>query len=96
MSPGLMISFTISSMQLWKCFKRHSVTIQCYNYVFFSSAFTLLQCIVKTAPISIRQLFRTGNHMFHRRIAQNRGRSMSIFFYLPQPLLLRSLFSFER
>ena len=36
MSPGLMISFTISSMQLWKCFKRHSVTIQCYNYVFFS------------------------------------------------------------
>ena len=96
MSPGLMISFTISSMQLWKCFKRHSVTIQCYNYVFFPSTSTLLQCIVKTAPISIRQLFRTGNHMFHRRIAQNRGRSMSIFFYLPQPLLLRSLFSFER
>ena len=63
---------------------------------FFPSTSTLLQCLVKTSPISIMQLFRTGNHIFCRRIAQNRGRSLSIFFYLPQVLLLCSLFSFER
>ena len=89
MSPGLMISFTISSMQLWKCFKRHSVTIQCYNYVFFASTSTLLQCIVKTSPISITQLFRTGNHMLYRRIAQNRVDQYLLLFvtasFITQP-----------
>ena len=49
-------------------------------------------CIVKTSPISIMQLIRTPNHIFYRRIAQNRVRSIPIFFYLPQLLLLRSFF----
>ena len=35
---------------------------------FFSSTPTLLQCIVRTSPISIMQLFRTANHIFYRRI----------------------------
>ena len=35
---------------------------------FFKSAPTLLQCIVKTSPISIMQLIRTLNHIFYRRI----------------------------
>ena len=35
----------------------------------FLSTFTLLQYIVKTSPISIMQLIRTGNHIFYSRIA---------------------------
>ena len=53
---------------------------------------TLLQCIVKTSPISIMRLIRTPNHIFYHRIAPKQSRAMSIFFYLPQLLLLRSFF----
>ena len=40
---------------------------------FLKSAPTLSQCIVKTSPISIMQLIRKANHIFHRRIAQKSG-----------------------
>ena len=64
---------------------------------FLKSTPTLLQCIVKTSPISIMQLIRTPpNHIFIVELPQNEGRSVSIFFYSPQLLSLRSLFSFGR
>ena len=71
-------------------FKGHSIIIQSWN-VFFINTYTL-QFIVKTSPINIMQQFRTKNHMFYSRIAPKWGRSMSIFFYLPQFLLLRNHF----
>ena len=37
---------------------------------FFSLAPTLLQCIVKTSPISIMQLIKTSNHIFYHSIAK--------------------------
>ena len=38
-----------------------------YSKIIFLSTLTLLQCIVKTSPISIVQPIRTPNHIFYRR-----------------------------
>ena len=34
LAETLVISFPISSMQLWKCLRRYKKIIQCYNYDF--------------------------------------------------------------
>ena len=56
--PSLMIGFTISRRQLWKCLRGHAFN----NY-------SMLTLRFHTSSISIIQLIRTPNHIFYRRIA---------------------------
>ena len=73
-------------------FKRALNNYSLVKLRFFKSTRTLLQCIIKTSPISIMQLIRTLNHIFYHRIAPKIGVEHLYLFYLPQILLLCSLF----
>ena len=64
---------------------------------FFKSTPTLLQCIIKTSPISVMQLIRTLNHIFYHRIAPKIGVEQSLSFlfatdsFTMQPFLPRKV-----
>ena len=59
----------------------------------FFNQHSLLQCIVKTSPISIMQLIRTRNHTFYHRITPKIGVDQCpSFFYLPQLLYYAAFF----
>ena len=58
-----------------RCWEKKYATLEMFNEAFnnssmlklrfFPSTSTLLQCLVKTSPISIMQLFTTANHIFY-------------------------------